>query len=386
MSDIRPSREYGESDGIIVCLFTIDYNRRNADELLTTLEKLQTAHDSLCKYKNNKICRQIVFMRAQTTRSLKTISFVVFLLTIFFLAFFDNSKNIPLLAVVNPFAEDPYDAVGSFGIQLALFAALLSLIRAFRPYATEEIPSHQQLLILRAETVALLSIIVTLSADIVALLRYPSMWINSSGGLILAGLVGGLVLLTTIVSLPLYRIVFKSSFSFANRLRIRAICFPVSILILAIYPADLLESIPGGIFTALVGMLILFICTWALTTAIFPQTEMEFEDVFDDFTSIYREVKSRVKFISHLEKFANVKLLHRLFSWLNPRNHRWNFIILIALGMGGSLMLMEALSEGTSTNTNVLILVLGVFLGLEGAGIILGYFLFGEFLGIFRKE
>ena len=324
-------------------------------------------------------------MRTQTPRSLKTMSFFVFLLTIFFLAFFDNSKNIPLLAVVNPFAEDPYDAVGSFGIQLAFFAALLSLIRAFRPYATKEIPSNQQLLILRGETVTLLSIIVTLTADIVALLRYPSMWMNSFGGMILVGVVGGLFLLTTMVSLQLYRVV-NGSFSFANRSWTRTILFPASIFILSIYPANLLESIPGGIFTALVGMLILFVCTWALTTAIFPQTEMEFEDVFDDFTSIYREVKSRVKFISHLEKFANVKLLHRLFSWLNPRNHRWNFIILIALGMGGSLMLVEALSEGTSTNTNVLILVLGVFLGLEGAGIILGYFLFGEFLGIFRKD
>ena len=87
-------------------------------------------------------------MRTQTVRSFKTISFVVFLLTIFFLAVFDNSKNIPLLAVVNPFAEDPYDAVGSFGIQLAFFAAFLSLIRAFRPYATKEIPSDQLSLIL----------------------------------------------------------------------------------------------------------------------------------------------------------------------------------------------------------------------------------------------
>src|SRR5512141_816551 len=101
-------------------------------------------------------------MMIQTARVFKTISFVVFLLTIFFVTFFDNSKNIPLLAVVNPFAEDPYDAVGSFGIQLAFFAALLSLIRAFRPYATKEFPSNQPLLILRGEIVALLAISVTL--------------------------------------------------------------------------------------------------------------------------------------------------------------------------------------------------------------------------------
>ncbi len=325
-------------------------------------------------------------MRTQSPRSLKTISFVVFLLTIFFLAFFDNSKNIPLLAVVNPFAEDPYDAVGSFGIQLAIFSALLSLIRAFRPYATKETPSNQQLLILRGETVALLSIIVTLTGDIVALLRYPSMWINSSGGRILMGLVGGLVLLTIFVSLMLYRIIAKSSFFSANRSWTRLILFLVSIFTLAIYPVDLLESIPGGIFTALTGMIILFIATWALATVTFPQVKMEFEDVLDDFASIYKYIKSRTGLAFQLEKLINVKRLHKFFDWLNPRRHKWNFIILSALAMGGSLMLMEGLSEGLSTDTTVVLLVLGVFLGLESAGIVLGYFLFAEFLGIFQND
>jgi hypothetical protein len=325
-------------------------------------------------------------MRTLVARPFKTISFVVFLLTIFFLAFFDNSKNLPFLAVVNPFAEDPYDAVGSFGIQLAFFAAVLSLIRAFRPYATKEIPFNQQLLILRGETVALLSIIVTLTGDIVALLRYPSMWINSSVGRILVGLVGGLVLLTILVSLMLYRIVAKSSFSSVNRSWIKLILFLISILILAIYPVELLESIPGGIFTAFIGMIILFISTWALATVTFPQVEMEFEDVLDDFASIYQYLKSRIGLVFQLEKLINAKRLHKLFDWLNPRKHKWNFIILTAFVMGGSLMLVEALSEGSSTDTTVVLLVLGVFLGLEGTGIVLGYFLFAEFLGIFRKD
>jgi hypothetical protein len=325
-------------------------------------------------------------MRTQTAGSFKTISFVIFLLTIFFLAFFDNSKNIPLLAVVNPFAEDPYDAVGSFGIQLAFFAALLSLIRAFRPYLTKEIPSTQLLLILRGEIVALVSIIVTLTADIVAMVRYPSMWMNSSGGLILGGLVGGLVLLTTIVSLPLYRMVVNGSFPFANRSWRRVILFPVGIFILAFYPANLLESILGGIFTALVGMLILFISTWALATAIFPPAEMEFEDVLDDLVSIYQYIKSRIGLASQLEKLTNAKRLHKFLGWLNPRKHKWNFIILIALVMGGSLMLMETSREGMSSDTKVVLLILAIFLGVEGAGIILGYFLFAGFLGIFRND
>jgi hypothetical protein len=325
-------------------------------------------------------------MRTRTTGSFKTISFVVFLLTIFLLAFFDNSKKIPLLAVVNSFADDPYDAVGSFGIQLAFFAAILSLMRAFRPYATKEIPSNQLLLILRGEIVALSAISVTLTADIVAMLRYPSMWMNTAGGPILVGLVAGLVSLTIVVSLMLYRIVVEPPFSFANHSWTRAILFPVSIFILAVYPADLLESVAGGIFTALVGMLILFISTWVLATAAFSQVEMEFEDVLDDFAAIYKYIKSRIGLAFQLEKLINAKILHRFADWLNPRSHKGNFIMLIALAMGGSLMLVETLSEGISTDTNVVLLVLGVFLGLEGVGIVLGYCLFAEFLGIFRKD
>ncbi len=325
-------------------------------------------------------------MRTQTARPFKTISFVVFLLTVFFLAFFDTSKNMPLLAVINPFADDPYDAVGSFGVQLSFFAALLSLIRALRPYATKEIPSNQLLLFLRGETVALLSITVTLIADIVAMIRYPWLWMNSPAGWILAGLVGGLILLTTLISFQLYRIVVHLPFSLANRSWPRAILFPLSIFILVVYPADLLESILGGIFTALVGMIILFTSTWALATTIFPQAEMQFEDIFDDFASIYLKIKSRLNFISRLENFAKISWLRTLFSWLNPRKHKWNLIVLIALTMGGSLMLVETISEGISTDTNMVLLLLAIFLGIEGVGIVLGYFLFAEFLGIFREE
>ena len=324
-------------------------------------------------------------MNTQTARSLKTLAFVVFVLVIFFLAFFDNSKHIPFLAAVNPFADDPYDAVGSFGTQLSFFAAFLSLIRALRSYVTKEIPSHQQLLILRGETVALVSIVVTFTADMVAMLRYISMWKKSPAGWILAGILCGLILLTILAGLLIYRIAVTYHVFVANRSWVRAMLFPVSILILVVYPANLLDSIPGGIFSAVLGMALLFISTWALVTTIFPQNEIEFEDILDDFTSIYREIQSRVKFIPRLEGFAKIDWLKRLFSWLNPRQHRWNLIILIALLMGGLLMLAEALKEGLSTDANMVLLILAIFLGIEGAGVVLGYFLFARFLGLFRE-
>ncbi|HLO30516.1 MAG TPA: hypothetical protein VK249_15325, partial [Anaerolineales bacterium] len=87
-----------------------------------------------------------------------------------------------------------------------------------------------------------------------------------------------------------------------------------------------------------------------------------------------------------LERFARVKWLHRILDWLNPRRHEWNFIIAIAIGMGGLLMLVEAINEGLSQNVSVILLVLGVFLGIEAAAILLGYYLLGGFLGIVRKD
>jgi len=194
-----------------------------------------------------------------------------------------------------------------------------------------------------------------------------------------------LVALTILVSLRLYRIVVEPAFSFANYLWTRIILFPVSIFILAIYPTDLLESVAGGIFTALVGMLILFISTWALATAILPRNEMGYEDILDDFAAIYREIKSRIKFIPRLENVTKIGWLQSFFSWLNPRRHKWNFIVMIALIVGGSLMVVETFHEGLSSDSNVVLLVIAVFLGIEGAGIVLGYLLFEEFLGIFRK-
>jgi hypothetical protein len=56
------------------------------------------------------------------------------------------------------------------------------------------------------------------------------------------------------------------------------------------------------------------------------------------------------------------------------------------LAMGGFLMLIEAFRKGISSDTKVVLLILAIFLSVEGAGIILGYFLFAGFLGIFRKD
>jgi hypothetical protein len=83
------------------------------------------------------------------SKQLKGTAFLTFVLAVLFYLFFQVSKHHPALSQVNAFAEDPYDAVGSFGVQFSLFTALLSLVRAFRPYQPDKALDSQELLLLR---------------------------------------------------------------------------------------------------------------------------------------------------------------------------------------------------------------------------------------------
>ncbi len=82
-----------------------------------------------------------------------------------FYLFFQISKHQPALSQVNAFAEDPYDAVGSFGTQFAVFTALLSLVRAFRPYQPNKALDGQKVHLVRAEYLTCLSVFVGLECS-----------------------------------------------------------------------------------------------------------------------------------------------------------------------------------------------------------------------------
>jgi hypothetical protein len=99
-------------------------------------------------------------------------------LAILLFPFFEICTHAPALSLVNAFAEDPYDAVGSFGIQLAPFLSLLAVLRAFRLYPSEQTPDRQRVLFARAAYCSCFSVAVTLGADMIAMLRHPSLWLE----------------------------------------------------------------------------------------------------------------------------------------------------------------------------------------------------------------
>jgi len=120
-------------------------------------------------------------------------------LAVVFYLFWQLCKQQSALAQVATFTEDPYDAVGSFGTQFAVFTALLSVVRAFRPYQLNMSVDSQQSLLVRGAYLTCLSVAVTLGADVVAMLRYPAVWVGVPAGYMLTALVGGMALLTALV-------------------------------------------------------------------------------------------------------------------------------------------------------------------------------------------
>lgn len=274
--------------------------------------------------------------------------------SIFFCVFFENSKHASIFSSVNPFAEDPYDAIGSFGIQTAAVLAVLSLLRAFWPYATGTISEKQKALLVRTQMMAVLAVGITLAGDAIAVARHTSLWLQSRGGHILFELFLGMTLLTAVAGVFVYHALADITLpKTANRSRKAAIVSIAAILILAVYPESLRSTLAGELFTVLVGDFLLFVPLTFLGLALVPdQGGIDFHDPVR-------------------------------FAWAKLREHQWMFILLAGMLTGLCLALAELHeSNGWPRVTGHIVFVLAVFAGLETAGLLLGYAVLRRPLGL----
>ncbi|MHB8598337.1 MAG: hypothetical protein ACYDER_16155 [Ktedonobacteraceae bacterium] len=179
-------------------------------------------------------------------RQYKVNACLTFVLAVVFYFFWQICKQQSALAHVATFTENPYDAVGSFGTQFALFTALLSMVRAFRPYSPGAI-DRPQVLFVRGAYLTCLSIAVTLGADIVAMLRFPSVWIGFPAGYVLAALVGGMALLTALMGWSIHHITHKSTVPYKHKGWARAIGISmVGAIFCVLYPENWRGNVPVG--------------------------------------------------------------------------------------------------------------------------------------------
>jgi hypothetical protein len=282
---------------------------------------------------------------------------IIAALAALFYFFFMTAKHDPALSAVNAFADDPYDAIGSFGVQAAAFLGLLSLVRGFWPYRAGTLLDEQEVLLVRTQLLAVLAVVVTLGGDVVAMARYPSLWIASRAGCELAALLGALALLAAVagalarrssrgIGLPAIPNLWK---------RATIVCLAAAI-ILAFYPDDLRQSTLGGLFTVIAGATLLFAPMWAVGTALVPY---------------------------HTEPRQHEP--NSLSSWLHLYKYQLAFVAALGILMGLLFVLGESTEGGTRLSLARLAFVASVYVFLESAGVLIGYSFLREPLGFSHR-
>jgi hypothetical protein len=246
---------------------------------------------------------------------------------ILFYLFFQVNKGGPFRDL-NPFAVDPYDAVGSFAIQIAILIGILTYARALRLW-DDPAQAIKAQLILRGNGLVLLVVLITLITDVVAEIVRPfppSYW----GNVILVEL-ALMFLLASVCALALV----------ATVRRIQTAAPPPDLT-----PADGIDDL-----WTLVRVPV------ARSCAILPRRIVEW-----------------------VKCFNSDRLFARL-SWLNPRTHPWRFACALGLLVGAGLVLAQ-LQEGLPPSLMIGLLVTGIFISAELAATLLVYALLGGYPGL----
>ncbi len=269
-------------------------------------------------------------MNHQIIKRLHHFTALILVTTIVFYLFFQINKRTPFVDA-NPFAVDPYDAVGSIAIQLALFTGLLTYSRVLR-WRDDPTQAGKARLILHGNILALATIFTTLCADTLAEILQPmpaSVW-----GYILRIELSGMFLLTFVCGFALW-IAFRG-----------------------------VPTVPSP-------------------------TDLTPADAIDDLWSLVRVpvLKASVVFPSRLVGWIKSFNSDRLFKrtpWIDPRQHPWRFVCGVGL-LVGMMVWLAGFQEGLPPSLGIGLLMAGIFISVELVAILTGFALFGGYLGLRPK-
>lgn len=251
---------------------------------------------------------------------------ITFAAVVFYL-FFQINKRGPFRDI-NPFGDDPYDAIGSFAIQGALLIGILTYARALHLRASPS-QAPKARLILRGNVLVLFAILVTLIADGFAeILRPfpPTYW----GSVLLVEL--GLMFLLALISVIALNVVFA---------RIPAVAPPRDLT-----PADGIDDL------------------WTLARVPVAKAGAFLPPAF----------------VEWVMRFNSDWLFARV-PWLNPRTHSWRFACALGLLVGMGLVVAQ-LQEGLPPSPKIGFIVAGIFMSGEFAATLVGFAVLGGYLGL----
>lgn len=174
-------------------------------------------------------------------------------------------KHSPAFRDIIPFADDPYDAVGSFAFITADLLAATSLVRVLLPKFVGR--SCDSLYVSRTQAAVALCILMTVSTDAIAMLRHTSKWSGAPGEpamlTILACLLAGSIGVLLVVCRPSRPPNSRSSIT-------ACAVFLGTILCLWLYPESLIDSTLTHLVTIDLGALLLFAPVTFFVLALLP--------------------------------------------------------------------------------------------------------------------
>lgn len=266
-------------------------------------------------------------MNIESIRRVHRVTVLITLTGLIFYPFFQINKGGPFRDI-NPFGDDPYDAIGSFAFQAALLIGILTYSRALRLKGDPEQVLKVRL-ILRGNGLVLFAIGITLMADAVAEILHPLP--SSYWGNVLLFELGAMFLLT-------------------------AIC--------------------------IIALAVVFRCLQPAA----PPRDLTPADGIDDLWTLVRSPVSLFgkalpdKFVEWVKRFNSDRLFARA-PWLNPRTHPWRFACALGLLVGVGLTLAQ-LQEGPPPSLMIGLLLAGIFISVEFLATLAGFAIFGGYLGL----
>ena len=157
------------------------------------------------------------------------------------------------------------------------------------------------------------------------------------------------------------------------------------------YPSNWRFNLSGEIFTVALGLLLSFLLIRLIISPLFPVLpEVPFDDAIDDIAAVVSGTANRFKFFEfnffRLHKLWRTFFLKRIINLLNPRLHKWNPAIIAAFLAAVIMTLNQTLGEKVYPGSAHFIIIVIIFMSFETGAVLLGYLLFADYLGIFRKE
>lgn len=298
-------------------------------------------------------------MPSATRRSLVSSALVLALAAVF-CVFFQFTKQYPAFSSVNASAADPYDAIGSFGIQAAAFLGALSVLRAYRWGRDGVRSSEREASLVRTQVAAVLAVAVTLIGDAVAMLRHPSVWLGVSAGTAYAAALLAVAVMAAFVGARVLAGSPRSDHLPAPALRAAWICASVGalvfVVVLAFYPETVTSSIPGALLTVIAGVVLLFVPVRLFTLALVPHPCAE--------TAAPSQARRS-----------------------GPRSWQWAFVAAIGVLAGLALVAVELVADAGAAPPQLgqIALVGSVYVGLESSGLLIGYALLRGPLGLGQR-